>query len=396
MINKLYIDNFKGLNDFEMSFYPLTVLIGNNSTGKTTVLQAIELLANFFNNDINDYFENKVWSASGFKSKLNRKKYITLKLNICINKKNNEYVLWEIRLLPNQKRKYFNVVDEYITQFRGDTKLDLLIRNKEGIKIKSTLPDVKPIHSEIPIKSNTTAINNLVENKDKYEKLFPLLFELKEKVSNIFCIGLINPEKIREHNTEKAIDEIISEGENLSSFLFHLSKEKKDELAINIKEYIDSFQNLKLRKRKNNTITFDVTESFGNNNHTFNSKYLSDGFLRIITLLSISELKGKGGIILIDEIENGINPYLVANLVNQLINITDKYDNQIIITTHNHIFVNYIPEDNIVYMWKDKNGKVRAKKLFDNEKLREQLQYLNAGDVWVNLDNNEIQNYLNN
>ncbi len=395
MINKLYIDNFKGLNDFEISFYPLTVLIGNNSTGKTSVLQAIELLANFFNNDINDYFEKRVWSASGFKSKLNRKKHITLKINVLFNKKNNEHVSWEIKLIPNQQRKHFNVVDECITLFGENSKLDLLIRNKEGVKIKSTLPSVKPIHSEIPLKSNSTAINNLVENKDKYEKLFPVLFDLMEKVSNIFCIGLINPDKIREHSAETEINEIISEGENLSSFLFHLNKDKKNKLSINIRDYINSFQNLQLRKRKNNTITFDVTENFGESNYTFNSKYLSDGFLRIITLLALSELKGNGGVILIDEIENGINPYLVGNLVNQLIKITDSLDNQIIITTHNHIFVNYIPENNIIYMWKNKEGKVKSKELFENDKLKKQLEYLNAGDVWVNLDSDEIQNYLN-
>jgi predicted ATPase len=394
MIKKIYIDNFKGLNDFELSFHPLTVLIGNNSAGKTSVLQVIELFANFINQDINDYFKNKIWSASGFKSKLNRKKYITFSFEIDLKTHFKDTILWKIVLLPDNQRKYFTVIEEEIMVLNDHTKLNILQRNKDGLKIKSTLPNVKPIVSEIPINTNSTAINNLIENTEKYEKSFPIFFELKKIVSNIMGVGLINPEKIRENTSEISIEKIISEGENLSSFLFHLSKDNKNELRTYIKGFINSFQNLKLRKRKNNTITFDITEIFDNKEYTFNSKYLSDGFLRIITLLSLSELKSKNGIILIDEIENGVNPHLVGSLVNQLLNISEKFEQQIIITTHNHIFVNYVPEQFIVYIWKDDKGKVKAKHLFENQELQKQLKYLNTGDIWVNLDSDEILNYL--
>lgn len=50
-ITRLLIENFKGIDQLEISFLeegtnrarPLTVLLGDNGSGKTTVLQAIAL-----------------------------------------------------------------------------------------------------------------------------------------------------------------------------------------------------------------------------------------------------------------------------------------------------------------------------------------------------------------
>jgi AAA15 family ATPase/GTPase len=47
MIKSIYIDNFKILTDFQLDFEPVTVLIGENSVGKSTVLQVLELLSYF-------------------------------------------------------------------------------------------------------------------------------------------------------------------------------------------------------------------------------------------------------------------------------------------------------------------------------------------------------------
>ena len=45
MFKKLEIDNFKSLVNFSMEFTPMTVIIGNNATGKSSILQAIDFYA---------------------------------------------------------------------------------------------------------------------------------------------------------------------------------------------------------------------------------------------------------------------------------------------------------------------------------------------------------------
>ena len=43
LIDKIRISGFRGLDDFEMSLTPITVLTGTNNTGKTTILKALQL-----------------------------------------------------------------------------------------------------------------------------------------------------------------------------------------------------------------------------------------------------------------------------------------------------------------------------------------------------------------
>ena len=45
MISRLHIKNYKCLHDEDMKFRPLTVLTGTNSSGKSSVLQTVLLLA---------------------------------------------------------------------------------------------------------------------------------------------------------------------------------------------------------------------------------------------------------------------------------------------------------------------------------------------------------------
>ena len=44
MLNKLEVDNFKSLNQFQMKLSPFTVIVGNNASGKSTILQVLDLL----------------------------------------------------------------------------------------------------------------------------------------------------------------------------------------------------------------------------------------------------------------------------------------------------------------------------------------------------------------
>ncbi|MCS6902266.1 MAG: AAA family ATPase [Myxococcales bacterium] len=56
MINQLHICNFKCLRDTRLSLEPLTVLIGPNNSGKTTILDAIRTLGRLTIREINDVF----------------------------------------------------------------------------------------------------------------------------------------------------------------------------------------------------------------------------------------------------------------------------------------------------------------------------------------------------
>jgi len=47
------------------------------------------------------------------------------------------------------------------------------------------------------------------------------------------------------------------------------------------------------------------------------------------------------------------------------------------------------PEE-IVFLWKDKNGVVHAREFFDTEEMREALSFLNPGEIWENYGKDTI------
>ncbi len=70
MIKRIKIDNFKSLNDFTIDLKPLTVVVGNNAMGKSSILQAIAFLANCTVDDFGIILERRNWTVSNVKSRV--------------------------------------------------------------------------------------------------------------------------------------------------------------------------------------------------------------------------------------------------------------------------------------------------------------------------------------
>jgi predicted ATPase len=67
MLKKLMIKNFKAIQNMTIEFTPLTVLIGGNSCGKSTVLQALDFLRSAAARDIPEYLREKGWTFEEIK-----------------------------------------------------------------------------------------------------------------------------------------------------------------------------------------------------------------------------------------------------------------------------------------------------------------------------------------
>ena len=123
-------------------------------------------------------------------------------------------------------------------------------------------------------------------------------------------------------------------------------------------------------------------------------RYLSDGLLRIIAFLAIlvnldgkkaaSDNYGSLGVIMLDEIEDGIHPFHSEKLIEYFKKVTRETKQQIVITSHSPVILNYIDENDILFMWRDQSGLINAKPLFETMAMKETLDILNPGEVWLN------------
>jgi predicted ATPase len=117
------------------------------------------------------------------------------------------------------------------------------------------------------------------------------------------------------------------------------------------------------------------------------ANHINDGFLRVIAILSQSFTEHQ--MLLLDEIENGINPALIEKLMDFLVGL-GKQGKQVIITTHSPVILNFLDDqvarDGVVLLYKTADGRTRACRYFDQPETGYKLQVLGPGEVFVDTD----------
>jgi len=400
MLKKLTMRNFKAIQDMTIEFTPLTVLIGANSCGKTTILQALDFLHSAATRDIPEYLRERGWSFEELKSKTGE------------GQKDPIVFISEFRFRIDNEIKTL-VWDFSVDMNKTSWKI------KEVIRINNDEPIISvkynPGMSKPPELSNFLLQSSLLKYYDPTDAEKEIK-KLKSFLGSSSYYGLLSPDMIRLGKKSGLVGNIGNGGEQLSAFIHHLTEDDKNALEKIVSDFLGIEIKIKTIESGSNVALF-INEKYTKKELAVDAWHSSDGFLRIIALAAISferlilrhgnsdggiKLKHDGtytrrgytecnnGMILLDEIENGINPYLTEKAVDLLRKISETTKRQIIITTHSPVILNNINPEEIVFMWKDKDGFVHSKKFFDSDEMKLLLDALNPGEVWINLDKDEI------
>jgi predicted ATPase len=407
MLKKLTIKNFKSIQEMTVEFDHLTVLIGGNSCGKTTILQALDFLRSAAVRDIPDYLERRKWTIAELKSKLNDGENKPIEFI-------SSFVFLE------------NAVDWYFSVDFSDDKWsvrELFCVNGKGVISYRTMPDMfdgmaipgipQPFINITLSSSTLKVIDDYLEQMDLGKNE---ICELQKYVKQSSFLDVLSPETIRGFSEDYRITRIGDKGENLKSFIHSLDDTSKNELNEIISEII-GFNITVITFSTGEGITMELEIHHEKETIKVDSRHISDGLLRIIVFAAIKmerlvlrrgksdggiQIKRDGkysrkgwtececGFILIDEIENGVNPYITEKIIDLLRDISNTQGRQIIFTTHSPVILNDIRPEEIVFLWKDKNGAARCKKMFSTEEMQKALEFLNPGEIWENFGNNVI------
>ncbi|MCP5047151.1 MAG: AAA family ATPase [bacterium] len=387
MITSVYIDNFKALNQFSIHLNPLTVLIGSNGSGKSTILQAIDMMCSLAKVDIRNYIDERKWAMSDLKSYLNSKQHITFRATFLLEvSRKIENIQWEIVLHPEKERETIQLVEESIFS---------ITRNKTLLKMDSNgferYNEEKKETEHFPALGLSLSLLSSID-VDKDHKTFPALTALKSFAQGLDSFDLLSTERIRSGYRGKT-DSIGKRGEKLAGFLHSLEGEQKERLNRRLKKYVPFINGIDtIVKKESGHIEMNIAESFRGQSPSanINAIHSSDGILRLIAISALAEIEKEKGVILLDEIEDGINPYLAADLVNDLKEIPGKSQRQVIVTTHSSVLLDFFPADSVVFLWRDSDGTVNGSNLFGNEEMKASLEYMHPGEVWINMKEGEI------
>ncbi|MHB9291032.1 hypothetical protein Holit_00102 [Hollandina sp. SP2] len=404
MLKKLTIRNFKAIQDMTIEFTPLTVLIGENSCGKSTVLQALDFLCSAATRDIPEYLREKGWDFGELKSKLDDG-----------NDKPVEFISeYQFVIDGNARTLRWNIsVDVYRAI---DWRISEKVENSDGVVLLCHGHSEKAIpesYKDFYFQSSMLKYYNPDEDEKD-------LMKLKEFLSSSAYHGLLSPDTIRLGKKTGVIGNIGNSGEWLAAFIYYMNNEGKAKLNKLVSDCIGI--DLEIQTMDAGTAFMLIIKELHNTKEVIvDSWHTSDGLLRIIAFAAITlqrlilrygnsdgaiQIKFDGkynggyvdcnrGMILLDEIENGINPYFAEKVVRLFQKVVIEMNRQVIVTTHSPVLLNDFKPEEIVFLWRDRNGAVKDKSMFSTEEMKKILKILNPGEVWVNYEKEEILERLN-
>ena len=384
MIKKLYVDGFKSLNDFEIEFTPFSVVIGNNASGKSTVLQALDFLACSVQEDFNVIIERRGLTVQNIKSKFKTPSKITFRSVIELEIKGEKRILEWILVVSAYTQKNSMLLDsEMVSDYKsGQPYLDW---NTVEPKIYG-LEGEEKMFSTIVYKSS---VLNLMEEK-KMEQNYPELYALKRTLLKTLSFELLSPDKMRLSSRGRT-DTMGREGDQLALYIKSMSAQQKKRFEGKLNDLLPGkIQSIEAQtKGRPGWTGLEAVERYKNKNIAISSKDFSDGMLRLLAFLAVTELNAHT--MLLDEIENGINVGYAEKLIEIFTEVTKDPEKQLIITTHSTVFLDYVDPEDIIYIYRNsESGYTQAIHLLAIPKMKTQLEGFYPGEIILNLTNEEI------
>lgn len=362
------LKNFKNFADAELDLLrPMTLMIGRNGSGKSNVIEGVELLAQIAHGrplyEISDVGRGSGTTfelrgglpgclrqdqdelgmpgvpfgqfSLGFEASLSNKEF---SYNITISLTPQAKIFEEILTWDGSE------VFSATLGGSGDI-LDVRYNNfKRGGR--------KPITHLPADRSVLSRYEQFVDGSGKSEKQRQALnlVRITERHLNAAFAFDPNPKKMREYENIGQ-STLLKDGSNLSSVLYELSRgnEKQratlDSILEKLKELPEeSFSSIEFEVTRLNEviIAFKYPEE-----SLISAKLLSDGTLRALAILTALETVPERSRIIIEEMDNGIHPSRVQMLVDVIWECSKRRKLNVLATTHNPATLNCLSAEQV-------------------------------------------------
>lgn len=385
MIKTFNVDNFKSLNNLSINLQPMTVIVGNNATGKSSILQAIDFVCGCVNDDFSVLLERRGWTVDNIRSKFIRSgtARISFGVEVALEEPVNTTLKWGMVLQPNVAKNQLHLVSEEIVDL--DTK-ETLVQYKA-----SAGGWIKGDKEELSIMPNFVITSSCLKVIQHLHGVDSRLNRLVAFFDNSESFEMLAPDNMR-LSSRGVVKNIGETGKNLPSFIRQMSAEQKNNFMSKLKRIMGArISDVSASvKGKPGWTLINVKEHYDTCDVEFSSKEISDGILRVLAFIAISEIEPANAIFLLDEVENGINSDYAEAMIDVLSEIYEESRHQLVLTTHSTVFLDYVKPEQIVLLYRDQNGSTRADNLFDSKEIRDKLEYMYPGEILLNMSQKEI------
>ena len=214
------------------------------------------------------------------------------------------------------------------------------------------------------------------------------LREVSTWIQNITSLELLSPTAMR-RGARGDTEDIGTRGERLASFLGRLDPRSKSNIVARLRQFYP-IRNINTVRKRAGWVDVRIAEAF-RSLRGITPTHASDGLLRLIALCAIPEFHKETSLVLLDEIEDGIEPHILPELIEAI--ITDS-PSQFIFTSHSPLFVNFAKPEDIHILTRQVHGAVVTSRFSDMEYWKEGLEYFGPGELWSMTEKEAIEKNL--
>lgn len=366
MIKSVRVVNFKSLAAVEIPLGHFNCLVGMNGAGKSTVLQALDFLSQLMRGDVQGWLNQRGWSAADLRCKLRTESNITF--NVSFSTSGGAVLTW-IGVF-NRSDLRCSQESAYLGDKKGASTLLRLSSQTYAWEGKES--------QSIAFEYQGSILSALKDS----ELPAPLL-EFRDAMRRVRSLELLSPDKLRK-SARASEHDIGAGGEKLSAFLDNIKGEQKVKLVELLQKFYPALVDFKITSQKSGWKKLSVFEQFGTQKLETEALHLNDGLLRILAVLTQAD--ADRSLLLLDELENGINQEIVETLVDTLL----QSPQQLLVTTHSPLLLNYLPDEvareAVQFLYKNPQGETRIRRFFSIPRLSTKLDAMGPGDAFVDTD----------
>ena len=368
---ELRIHGFRRLADVRLSLRPLSVMIGANGTGKTSVLDVLSLLAC----SAQAKLSSSISDLSGLANILTYDRAEELGLGITMEVPGREPLEYSLRLRPEGIAHA--VREEVLTQKKRPHPTPFLHINSHERDVKYYDPEKKkllrPTWEHNPLETSLAQVPKMFQEPEDFRR--------RLASSTFYHVLNVDPRSpVRLPQSMRPAELPGRDGEDLVACLFYLRETERNRFEAiedSLRAAFPRFERLDFPPVAAGTLALAWRER-GFSKPLYMHQ-LSEGTLRFLWLTTLLQSPGLTALTLLDEPEVSLHPELLSLLADQLREASQR--TQIIVATHSDTLIRFLEPKEVVVLDSTEDGMTNLTRA-DQLDLDEWLKDYSLDELW--------------
>ena len=349
------------------------MLIGTNGSGKSSTLQFLGFVRSFATGKADDFFDERGWVPKDVRSKIPHS-LPSVSASLLLESEDGASTIWQFSWSYSGTTMREAVWQKAADQASPRKILEYKNRALDSVGDEYAVRGVNIRGSILPLLDG-----------DRNSAVYGIIKPVVDWARGITSLELLSPVAMRRMGRGEHAD-IGPRGEHLASFIANLPPAARSRIVGRLSEFYP-VADVSTTRKKAGWVDMKISEKY-HGIDGIGPSHISDGFLRLLALCTIPELPQDVSMILLDEVEDGIDPHILPDIIRR---VKEQTPGQFIMTSHSPILVNYLDASEVLFVGRQSDGSVAVSPFSEFPSASEGLSYFGTGELWTMLTNEQLQ-----